>query len=504
MTPRKVLIGSTVRQKPAILQEFLLSLAELERPDLQVDCLFVDNNDSVESSRLLKEFSMTGATVFLCADKPIETYNCTEETHFWNDRLIWQIAAYKDFILQHARENSYSHVLLVDSDLVLHPATLKQLLAANCDIISEIFWTAWAPGMGKLPQVWLTGQYSYHIGGNHVPDEERTRQTTAVINNLKLPGVYEVGGLGACTLISANAVARGVTYSRLPNLDYWGEDRHFCVRAVALGFKLFVDTHYPAYHIYRESDLPGVAAYKEKNRRGQRKARDNKITLSMVVRNEADRYLRRVLEHARQYIDAAVIIDDASTDNTAEICRVTLAGIPLKLITRAESGFANEFLLRRQQWQETIDTNPDWILSLDADEIFEDRMLTEIPALINQTDFDWIAFRLYDFWDENHFREDRFWQAHNYHRPMLVRYVPGFTYKWQETAQHCGRLPCNISELPGAPSSIRLKHFGWAHPRDREVKFKRYLELDPEGRCGIMEQYLFIMDRNPNLVRWEE
>ena len=35
----------------------------------------------------------------------------------------------------------------------------------------------------------------------------------------------------------------------------FGEDRHFCIRAAALGFTLYVDTHYPAYHIYRESDL---------------------------------------------------------------------------------------------------------------------------------------------------------------------------------------------------------------------------------------------------------
>ena len=30
----------------------------------------------------------------------------------------------------------------------------------------------------------------------------------------------------------------------------FGEDRHFCIRAAALGLSLYVDTHYPAYHIY--------------------------------------------------------------------------------------------------------------------------------------------------------------------------------------------------------------------------------------------------------------
>jgi len=46
-----------------------------------------------------------------------------------------------------------------------------------------------------------------------------------------------------------------------------------------------------------------------------------KLTLSMVVHNEADRYLRRALEAHRAYIDEAVIIDDGSTDESVELCR---------------------------------------------------------------------------------------------------------------------------------------------------------------------------------------
>ena len=77
------------------------------------------------------------------------------------------------------------------------------------------------------------------------------------LNQLKRPGIYEVGGLGACTLISRKAIKLGVSFSQIPNLSFWGEDRHFCIRAAALGLKLYVNTRYPAYHIYRESDLKG-------------------------------------------------------------------------------------------------------------------------------------------------------------------------------------------------------------------------------------------------------
>ncbi|WJQ81494.1 hypothetical protein [Brevibacillus brevis] len=35
-----------------------------------------------------------------------------------------------------------------------------------------------------------------------------------------------------------------------------------------------------------------------------------KLTLSMIVKNEGNRYLRRALEVHKDFIDAAVIIDD--------------------------------------------------------------------------------------------------------------------------------------------------------------------------------------------------
>ena len=40
------------------------------------------------------------------------------------------------------------------------------------------------------------------------------------------------------------ALKAGVNFNLLDNVSFWGEDRHFCVRAVALGFDLFVDTVY--------------------------------------------------------------------------------------------------------------------------------------------------------------------------------------------------------------------------------------------------------------------
>ena len=43
---------------------------------------------------------------------------------------------------------------------------------------------------------------------------------------------------------------KGLNFNRLKSLKYNGEDRHFCTRNQALGFDVFIDTNYPAYHIF--------------------------------------------------------------------------------------------------------------------------------------------------------------------------------------------------------------------------------------------------------------
>ena len=512
----KVLIGSTIRQKPAILREFLKSLTELDRTNLTVDYMFVDDNELLESGDILRSFKANSSNVYLVGGDKSGKYNCNEVHHEWNESLVWKVAAFKDRIIDYAKQKNYDYLFLVDSDLVLHPKTLIHLVSTDKDIISEIFWTKWNPDLPELPQVWVSDQYNlfYHNRGKKLLKQEIESRTRGFLYCLKIPGIYEVGGLGACTLISKKALQSGVCYKEIKNLTFWGEDRHFCIRAAALGFKLYVDTFFPALHIYRESELEKVAAYKKSCKqinvstdtviRTKTKSQNNKLTLSMLVRNEADRYLAAVLQHARQYIDNAVILDDASEDNTVEMCKEILKGIPLTIKSNKNPGFGNEVLLRKQQWELTISTNPDWILCLDADEMFEDKVKDEIRSLINQPYYDYFSFRLYDFWNDTHYREDTYWQAHKFFRIFLIRYQPTYKYIWHEAPIHCGRLPANIAQLPGAVSHLRIKHFGWADLEDRKRKYKRYMQSDPDGKYGNIKQYRSILDADPHLVKWQE
>ena len=643
----KVLIGSPVRQPHDILVSFISFLKNIIKEDITINYFFIDDNDDLNSSNLLKNFSQEiKDEVIIEEGEKIDTYVRTEDTHYWKENLIWKIAQYKNRIIQYAKENCYDYLFLIDSDIMLHPKTLSSLISSNKDIICEIFWTRWQKNAGLLPQVWMCDEYSFVTKERNeiLTEEESNKRYTDFIEKLKKPGIYEVGGLGACTLISKKAIDKGINFNKIYNLSFWGEDRHFCIRAAALGFKLYVDTAYPAYHIYRKEDLKGVEQFRSKciyeinnslyinnfvkgfldkfycfnynnidkfqvnkylsssyaekfnkdkssimnyitekkpvnninildintdkasiddnkinivckfqlesknitesfvkiftcnlelntqsmliesikliNRDNKplfgynildllyeririNKDTGNKLTLAMLVRNESKKFLERVLTHAAKYIDNAVILDDASEDNSVEICKKVFKNIPLTLVENKEHGFSNEIVLRKQLWEITANTNPDWILFLDADEIFEDRICDIIRTLINEPNFDYYAFRLYDMWDESHYREDFYWGAHKYYRPFLIRYQPNFNYTWEEKPLHCGRIPENIFSLPGCICYVRLKHFGWSTIELRQSKYIRYLEADPEGKYGNLQQYQSIMDERPRLIKWE-
>jgi GT2 family glycosyltransferase len=264
----RILIGSPIHQKPKILQEFLDSLANLEASECEIFYVFVDDNKELESSQMLQAFAERIPNALVIESNILgfsrQDYVCDDNFHQWNETLFWKVAAFKDAIISMAIEENSDYLFLVDSDLVLHPQTLKHLISTQKQIISEIFWTQWTPDAPYLPQVWWSDTY------NLVPQErweklseaESTARFENFLAQLRQPGIYEVGGLGACTLIHKDALSAGVSFAEISNLSFWGEDRHFCIRAVALGFSLFVDTHYPAYHIYRESELAGVKEFK--------------------------------------------------------------------------------------------------------------------------------------------------------------------------------------------------------------------------------------------------
>lgn len=197
---------------------------------------------SIASILLHQEQQYTNVTTHLSGNAPLKGEYRSEHTHEWSKERIARVTKMRnEMIRAFLCEPDATHLMLVDADLVLHSSTVEHLVSLDVPICSEIFWTKWLVDGCYSPNTWDIHPYG-HTDPKHV-------------TQLMKAGTYEVGGLGACTLIRRDVLEAGVNYAPIPSFDCEGEDRHFSLKASAHGFKLLADTHYPPYHVYRPSQL---------------------------------------------------------------------------------------------------------------------------------------------------------------------------------------------------------------------------------------------------------
>lgn len=225
----------------------------------------------------------------------------------------------------------------------------------------------------------------------------------------------------------------------------------------------------------------------------------------MLVKNEAHRYLKMVLDDVAQYVDEMVILDDGSQDKTVSIC----ASYPkVVLLGRSQQStfVTNESQPRLRLYQMTLETRPDWILAIDADEVFESRFKETVRSMINQPSIDWWGFRFYHFWNSTtHYRVDKLWAPQEF-GPRLFRHIPDGQYVWNSQPLHGGSIPINIvQDYPGSKSDIRIKHYGYAGTTEEIVrKYQFYTTRDPISQFCPRSHYDSMLDENPVLQEWVE
>ncbi|NLL52907.1 MAG: glycosyltransferase [Peptococcaceae bacterium] len=231
-----------------------------------------------------------------------------------------------------------------------------------------------------------------------------------------------------------------------------------------------------------------------------------KLTAMMIVRNEAERYLQGCLDSLVKYTDSIVVLDDASEDNTPEIC---LTYHNVKLFRHRESTFLdNEAQLRHKLWHYTQNDRPEWILAIDADEFLEEEGIKEIPYLLKQKHFNAVSFRLFDCWErEDYYRTDGLWNPWlRGFSIYMVRYLPQLSSAWPSLKFHCGRFPVAYRQLPHYESSSRIKHLGWANTVYNRAKYERALLQDPACQYMSKEHYDSILwpPEKVKLEKWIE
>ncbi len=255
----RVLIGTTVRKPPEVLQVYLQSLVRLTLPPgTSVSYCFVDDNADPRSSAMLAGFVehhggvVLGALSLGSGDAAREYDDANPVTHQWSANSMGRVGQLKNHIIRHSLENRFDAVFFVDADLVLEPTTLVSLVSLDAPVTCAVYWTRWVnnPGIHAAPQVWLA--HPYILKGRGYKDEGEFRA------KLLSRAPIMVWGQGACTLVKRFVFEKGVDFTILPDLPkdgmWQGEDRSFCIKCERMHIPMVADNWPDIFHIYHPSD----------------------------------------------------------------------------------------------------------------------------------------------------------------------------------------------------------------------------------------------------------
>ena len=228
------------------------------------------------------------------------------------------------------------------------------------------------------------------------------------------------------------------------------------------------------------------------------------LHIAAMVRNEADRFLPRVLDIWGKFADEILVLDDGSTDDSREIASRAGAYVVDAESSRVAWGAEAPTRARLFDLAWNLARLDDYILILDADMI-----PARNPRVLMDAEADMVFFALFDLWGTKPlvYREDAFWRGHLTPRVWMIRktvhgHVP---WEWSRRGVHCGHLPQNFTGESGvyAPRSMSLLHYAYSSPELRDEKYVAYASVAAHLSEHEIAHARSIRDLNPDTFHLE-
>lgn len=186
--------------------------------------------------------------------------------------------------------------------------------------------------------------------------------------------------------------------------------------------------------------------------------------------------LERCLNHLSSFCNEIVFCDDSSTDNSLEIAKKYT-----NHVIQMPDDFKHELFHKQKLLELALSLKPDWIVSLDPDEIFdrngEQGGIRSLCQYGNEYGIDSFSFLYYNLWkDKENYRVDELWNK-NWQR-KLWRNTGNLKFNTKE-GLHLSQFPLGLKTE--RRTNVKLIHYGFASEEKVNKKFLTYQSLGQSG-----------------------
>ncbi|MDD3893546.1 MAG: hypothetical protein PHU36_00780 [Syntrophomonadaceae bacterium] len=229
MQEKSILIGCPVRNRAWILPEYLECLENIDYPADKIKFCFIVNDSIDDTEAILTEFSRRSLS-------PVQIINTPDSKNNGHQRGTYrleQLAKLRNLLLEKFFQSECEYLLSVDSDILVPPSIIRQLLSRDCLIISALV-----------------------CNGHHINDSSiyNVMQKNPVGNyqymkDFPRDNIFRTDITGAAYLIHRSVI---VTHRVYYSAKRGAEDIGFCEEARARGIPIFCDGTIECRHVMNE------------------------------------------------------------------------------------------------------------------------------------------------------------------------------------------------------------------------------------------------------------
>lgn len=228
---KNIMVGCPIRNRAWILPQYLESLTNLEYPSENLYYCFVVNDSTDSTLSKLQTFAEEHPNQ---VNILVHDYaKLRSKSHLRGYYNFTHLAQLRNRLLMAFLESDCDFLFSVDSDIIMPPLSLKQLLADDCQIVSALVCNGHEVGNSDIYNILRCTK-----NGKWVYIQEFPRDR-----------VFEVDCTGAAYLLKREVIEKyGIRYSSVDG----AEDIGFCREAILRGLKVFCDGRVEGVHQMNE------------------------------------------------------------------------------------------------------------------------------------------------------------------------------------------------------------------------------------------------------------